>query len=246
MLKHLSPLRLILLLLFCPAFSFAQLGQPRSAISLGVNAGFAMNKMSFDPSIKQNWHFGPTVGFSARFTSEMYFKTLCALQVELNYMQAGWRENVLSSAGLELPDTYRRDMHYLQLPMLARLAWGNETTGKGGRPGLMGFIVAGPQVGFLIGEKEHYGQTWTTLDDGTPDRPGGMSSQYGLKADRKFEYGIAAGGGLELHTRSGDFLLEGRYYYGLSDVFKNGKTDVFARSASGTIVVKMTYLFSLR
>ena len=82
-------------LILFPFFAFAQIGQPRSGISIGVNAGIAMNKLSFDPTIKQKWHIGPTVGLTARFTSELYFKILCSLQVELNYSQAGWNENVL-------------------------------------------------------------------------------------------------------------------------------------------------------
>ena len=40
-------------------------------------------------------------------------------------------------------------------------------------------------------------------------------------------------------------MLEGRYYYGLSDIFGNGKQDVFGRSANGTIAIRATYLFDI-
>ena len=103
-----------------------------------------MNQIGFDPTIKQYWHVGPTFGVVARFTSERYFKAFCALQVELNYASLGWRENVLNANSEPLPDTYRRDQHYLQLPVLARLAWGKETRG------FMGYFLAGPQVVVII------------------------------------------------------------------------------------------------
>ena len=41
-------------------------------------------------------------------------------------------------------------------------------------------------------------------------------------------------------------MLEGRYYYGLGDIFDNSKRDYFGRSNLGNIVVKLTYLFDIR
>ena len=62
----------------------------------------------------------------------------------------------------------------------------------------------------------------------------------------KFDYGITGGAGLELRTKAGNFLVEGRYYYALSDFYKSTKKDYFSRSAHGTIVAKITYLFDLK
>ena len=47
-------------------------------------------------------------------------------------------------------------------------------------------------------------------------------------------------------TKAGNFLVEGRYYYALSDFYKSTKKDYFSRSAHGTIVAKITYLFDLK
>ena len=67
-----------------------------------------------------------------------------------------------------------------------------------------------------------------------------------MSVSKKFDYGIAAGAGIELNTKAGHFILEGRYYYGLSDLFGNSKKDVFSRSNNGTIQAKITYLFDIR
>lgn len=217
----------------------AQIGEARHNICIGFSSGLAMNKIGFDPTIKQNWHMGPTFGVVARFTSERYFKAFCALQLELNYTSMGWRENVLNANSEPLPDTYQRNQHYLQLPILARLAWGRETRG------LMGYFLAGPQIGYCFKEKSSQ-SNFTLNSEGNPDRPNGMFAQYSMPIDKKFDYGITAGIGAELTTKIGHFLVEGRYYYGLSDIYKNSKKDVFSRSNNGTIYAKVTYLFDVR
>lgn len=232
---------LLFLLVVIPALdTFAQIGESRRAISVGVNAGVLMNKVSFTPSIKQNWHVGPTFGLTVRIMSERYFKTYCALQFELNYAQLGWNENILNSNIESLPDTYQRHLNYFEIPFLARLGWGKESEG------LMDFFAVGPQIGYLFSEKSKQSSTWTFDSAGHPDRPNGMFAQYSMSVSKKFDYGIAAGAGIELNTKAGHFILEGRYYYGLSDLFGNSKKDVFSRSNNGTIQAKITYLFDIR
>lgn len=229
----------ILLLLLLSLKGIAQVGEPRSNIALGVNGGVMMNTIGFDPTIKQVQHVAPTFGVTARFTSEKYFKVLCALQLEVNYAQLGWREDVLDSQSQPLPDTYRRDLHYIQVPVLARLGFGRE------RRGAMGYIVAGPQFGYCFKESSERSD-FTLNDEGNPDRPNGMFAQYAMSLDNRLDYGITAGLGLELNTRIGHFMVEGRYYYGLGDIYKNSKKDVFGRSNNNTIIAKVTYLFDVK
>lgn len=217
----------------------AQVGEQRSGISVGAHGGVALNRISFNPTIKQKMHIGPSFGVAARFTSEIYFKLICALQVELNFSNLGWRENIIDANSNPLPDKYERNQNYIQVPMLARLALGNEN-------GLTGYLVAGPQIGFMISENSRRSSTWTLNSEGNPDRPNGMYAQYDMAADRKFDYGITAGLGMELATKVGRFSLEGRYYYGLGDIYKNGKKDVFGRSNHGTITALMFYFFDIK
>lgn len=220
-------------------FAKAQIGEPRNNIAVGFTGGIALNTIGFDPTIKQNMHIGPTIGVVARFTSEKYFKTYCALQLELNYTELGWNENILDADSKPLPDTYKRNQHYLQLPVLARLGWGKE------KKGLMGYFIAGPQVGYCIGEKAIQ-SNFSLTEEGIPNRPNGLVEQYGKDIERKFDYGITGGLGLELTTKIGHFLIEGRYYYGLSDIFNNSKKDTFGRSNNGTIMAKVTYLIDVK
>ncbi len=207
----------------------AQLGELRRNFSIGANAGVNMNNVSFLPKIKQNSQLAYTGGVTARYISEKYFAMICGLQLELNYSQRGWEEEL---EGLE--DEYSRTMNYIEMPLLAHLAFGREPRG------LQFFLNLGPQIGFLLSEKERFSTVWDPTN-----RPNDVYEQYGMMAERKIDYGIVAGGGLELRTKAGNFLLEGRYYYGLSDFYNNSKKDIFSRSAHTGITIKMTYLFDL-
>ena len=75
--------------------------------------------------------------------------------------------------------------------------------------------------------------------------PNGVVQQYGKMVENKFDYGIVGGGGIELSTKVGDFLLEGRYYLGLSDFYKSTKKDEFGRSGHSYIGIRLTYLYDI-
>ena len=226
--------------LWLAALCKAQIGEPRHVLSLGANAGVAINSVDFDPTIKQKMHVGPSLGLSLKYVSEKYFTTYCALYTELNYTQLGWEEDIRDDQGQSIGDTYRRNVSYIQLPVFARLAWGKE------QKGLQFFFQAGPQIGFCIGDNSKRSSQWTTDEQGVPLRPNNVVAQYDLDIERKFDYGIAGGLGLEYNSPVGHFIFEGRYYYGLADMFGNSKKDPFARSANGTIHVKLAYLMDLQ
>ena len=232
-------LTIISLLFIFPRLQ-AQIGERRSELSVGITSGVSLNSVDFDPTIKQNYLSSFTGGVAMRYTCEKYFSTVCTLQLELNYAQLGWNENILNSQGEPLPDTYKRKLSYIQLPLLARLGWGRE------KRGLMFYITAGPQIGYCISDVSERSPEWTLNTEGNPDRPNNMYEQYDLEVKNKIDYGITGGLGLELNTKIGHFTLEGRYYYGLSDIFGNSKKDVFARSANGTIVAKIGYYITIR
>ena len=181
----------------------AQIGEPRSNFSDGVNGGVNLNSASFTPTIKQNSLMGITGGLTARYISEKYFAMICGAQVELNISQRGWDElfemEDENGQTIKVPGkTYTRKMTYVDIPFLAHLAFGRER-------GLQFFVHAGPQIGFLIGESE----TIEGIDMNTLSNT--QKAIYGVKIQNKFDYGITGGGGVELRTKkAGSFLVEGR------------------------------------
>lgn len=211
----------------------AQVGLHRNTFAFGASAGADHSQISVSPKIKQNMYLGKTFGLTARYTSEKYFFLICAAQIEANIVERGWREDIDDGTGNE----YDRRLTYVEVPFFAHLGIGREARG------MQGFINLGPQIGFLIRDKETYGGTepWDPSK-----RPNNVNVQYGKAIDHKVEYGITGGLGIELKTGIGNFIIEGRYYFGLSDIFANTKTDYFGRSANMSIYAKVAYMFEIR
>jgi hypothetical protein len=71
-------------------------------------------------------------------------------------------------------------------------------------------------------------------------------AQDSMAVENKVDYGINFGAGLEFSNRHvGHFIIEGRYYYGLGNIYGASKRDYFGRSNFGTILAKFTYLFDI-
>lgn len=210
----------------------AQIGEQRHNFAIGINGGANYSTVSFQPTIKQNGLLGITGGVTARYISEKYFAMICGAQLELNFSQRGWDEKFDPEQGFSSEDSYVRTLNYLEVPFLAHLAFGKDR-------GAQFFINLGPQIGFLLSENEKREGSWKTANRAP-------NEQYGKRIENKFDYGIAGGGGLEIRTkRAGNFLLEGRYYFGLADFYKTRKKDDFSRAAHNTISIKLTYLFDI-
>ena len=171
---------------------------------------------------------GITGGLTARYISEKYFSMICGAQIELNFSQHGWDEFYQDYPELQ----YTRKMNYIEIPFLAHLAFGKDR-------GLQFFVHAGPQIGFFLSDSYTIGGDWDNYTGITVE-------QHDKAVDNKFDYGITGGAGVELRTKIGHFLVEGRYYYALSDFYSSTKKDYFSRSAHGVITAKITYLFDLK
>ena len=246
--------RLLTLLVTCHLSvisSTAQIGEHRSELAAGVNGGYAMTTVGFQPDVPQDMHGGMTMGLTIRYTSEKYFNSICAIVGEVNYARMGWKERILTLQDEPVinnltgeAEAYSRHVDYIQIPIFARLGWGRE------RRGLQAFAQAGPQLAFCIGESTDANfdltqpnlQKRTSLVSSSVDR---ASNMYFMPVEKKFDYGIALGVGAELSTKAGHFIVEGRYYYGLGNVYGSTKRDYFAISNYSTIYVKMTYLMDI-
>ena len=241
-------MRKYLLALFLSFISFAvkaQVGEYRTDFAVGVNGGYVLSNVGFQPDVPQSMLGGMTIGVTLRYTCEKYFKSICAIVAEVNLVQTGWKEKIqgmenqpLYYEGSTEALHYQRKMTYLQIPLFARLGWGRE------RKGLQGFFQVGPQLGIFLSES-----TTTNLIDGeepTEQRSSSIVEQESKPVEKKFDYGIAGGAGIEFSVpKVGHFMLEGRYYYGLGNIFGNSKSDYFGKSNFGQIVIKATYLFDI-
>ena len=156
----------------------------------------------------------------------------------------GWKESILDPNDNPVVNSvtgeverYSRTINYVQVPLFAHLAWGRESKG------FQFFVQAGPQFGFYLNESTSMN---FELSKRSTNRVSSVIAQDTMAVEHKFDYGIAAGMGIEYSVpRVGHFLLEARYYYGLGNIYGDTKRDYFSRSNMGAIVVKLSYLFDI-
>ncbi|WP_294081338.1 porin family protein [Proteiniphilum sp. UBA5384] len=200
---------------------------------LGAGAGATFSKVDFVPKVSTAFKQGIYGGIAAKYISERHL----GLLMELNLVQRGWEEDFDTSSGF----SYNRTLNYIEIPFLMHVYFGEKTK----------FIFnAGPKISFLVGDNEVMSQSLSDYMDQQradyPDMKIGMQYQ-GMSDPKKMEYGLVAGLGMAFKTGIGDFNLEGRYYFGLGDIFparsqqNEDDTAYFSRSAFRMIEVKLTY-----
>lgn len=248
---------IVSLLLLSSLCANAQVGEYRNRFSVGVGGGYAMNSMSFQPDVQQTMHGGLFGGVMGRYTAEKYFLTLCAIQAEVNVAQLGWKQKIETLDGAPVinpetnePERYQRNITYIQIPVFAHLSWGKENHG------VNAFVNLGPQIGFMLADKTdcNYNTPFTSKTfprDGEQEvkwssktgRSSYLIEQESMPVENKFDFGITLGAGIEADIKHvGRFNIEGRYYYGLGNIYGDSKRDFFGKSAHGTIYIRLSYL----
>lgn len=199
--------------------------------SIGVKGGATLSNVAFSPDIEQSMLQGLVMGVSARYTEERFF----GLIAELNIEQRGWKE-VFDETSFD----YSRKLTYIQLPLLTHIYFGSDT--------FKGFVNLGPSVSYMISET-----TDANFDYSNPSEVEGFPienrhvNQMSMPVKNKFDYGILAGAGIELIIKKKhSVLLEGRYYYGLGNIFASSKKDEFAASRGTSIQISIGYMFHIK
>ncbi len=201
-----------------------------SKVSIGGKAGVTMSKMSFTPSTKQKMVMGKMAGISVKYWEERNF----GLIVELNYEQRGWAEDFK-----EYPFSFERRLDYIQLPLLTNIFFGGRHVN--------GFFNLGPEFGYMIGSsyKANFDvHNIANIPDFPTDR---VTEQMTLEPTKKFDYGISAGAGIEfIIKRRHRINLEGRYYFGIGNIFPDDRKDTFSASRGMSIMITLGYTYRIK
>lgn len=229
LLKRLVGLTLAMASALCPAM--AQSSHYEGNIFIGAKGGLTVSRTFFNPSVPQGMKLGGMAGFMFRYIEENHF----GLIAELNFEQRGWKESFE-----ETDFRYSRTLNYLQIPVLAHIYFGS--------PRAHFFINAGPEIGFMVGE--------STSANFDPERiheitgfplHGRQVAELTLAAEPKVDFGISGGIGAELFTNSkGSLVIEGRFYYGLGNTVKCGRTQTFSSANAMSIMASIGYWFQLK
>lgn len=200
-------------------------------IAVGGKAGATFSRVNFNPTVQQTMLPGMTAGVMFRYIEEKNF----GLIAELNLTQRGWKE-AFDNADYN----YSHRFTYLELPVMTHIYFGNQR--------IKGFFNLGPELNVMLGDgisSNFAYQEAADMDYFVHDTR--HIEQLTMNINNRLDYGICAGAGLELNlNRRHSLLLEGRFYYGLTDVFPNHKTDIFAGSNSMTVSVTLGYFYRLK
>ncbi|MCM1021199.1 MAG: PorT family protein [Muribaculum sp.] len=199
-------------------------------VSIGAHAGVTMSTVSFTPSTKESMLMGQMAGLQVKYWEERNF----GLLAEINFVQSGWKENFQGA-----PFEFSRTLNYVRLPIMTNIFFGGRK--------FNGFVNLGPEIGYLLSSSSS-----ANFDVNNPyasaDFPDNRETdQLTLEPSNRFDYGITAGAGFEfIIKRRHRISLEGRYYFGIGNIFPDDRKDTFSASRNSTIMIMLGYSFRLK
>jgi hypothetical protein len=195
--------------------------------AIGASGGIGFSSVGFSPKVIQNTLIGLNGGLTVRWITE---KNL-GLQLEVNLKQQGWSEDFSQIEDIPVNNPfYTRKMTYMDIPLFTHIYFGGDK--------VRFFVNLGPQIGLFLHESTDENLNGATITNK-------RNEQHKQTNEKKIEWGLGGGPGLEFRTDVGFFLLEGRYYYGLSDFYSTRRGDDFSKASVQIIGVKLTYLIPI-
>ncbi len=201
-------------------------------ISVGAHGGVSIADYTFNPSSPHKMHLGGFGGLRFRYAEERHV----GLLAELNIEQRGWCEDFREQND---KFSYSRSLTFVELPVMTHIFFGSRV--------VKGVINLGPQVGYMIGSSVSSNFDYANVGNvaGFPARR--STDQMWMPIKNRFDYGIAAGLGLEFAVnRKNSVTLEGRFYYGLGNIFASSRRDPFSASRGMSIMVTAGYWLRLK
>lgn len=212
---------IIILLLFSYLHTTAQ-EEFKNQYFLGINSGLNISSLNIDPSFEgmfdlstdQNFKLGYSGGIVFIYYSEPHK----GIQMELNYSQRGWMENLDSI-------NYSRKLEYFEFPFLSHFDIKVKNLNLS--------ITVGPTISYLLSSQEQ-----TNLISENQ-----IKNYYNIEIDNKFEGGLCIGLGANKFTKNGIIQAEYRINLGMSNLFSKERKLDFSASQNQVIGIKISYLF---
>lgn len=172
-----------------------------SRFQVGVTGGYAEHEIDFTPSADVERLGGNQFGVAVRYFDHPWI----GVQAELNYQEAGWREDL----GEDFTTLYERRTRYVEFVALTQTSFG--------RGVFQPLLQVGPYLAVPLGEEED-------IPDGfvPPDTP--LPTYIGREIDFRLNYGLRAGAGFNLEIGGLTIQAEGFYLLGFNDIIRTGET----------------------
>lgn len=215
---------IVLLLLLVSLMSMAQPRLRTPEIYVGAHAGVMASTMLFRPNVAKIDIMQSPLTMNGGLVFRYAAHKVCAIQVEANYMQRGWREQIALGAGSTMD--YTRQLDYIEIPLLMHLYFGKQR--------FRGFINLGPQIGYCI-------------RDIATQLPSTITSPQYQPIEKPFDWGLAGGLGCYYRTKKiGLFQLEARFNFSMGTTYNDRKVDYFSQSNAMNLSLNLAYLWEIK
>lgn len=215
---------IVLLLLLVSLISMAQPRLRTPEIYVGAHAGVMASTMLFRPNIAKIDIMQSPLTMNGGLVFRYAAHKVCAIQVEANYMQRGWREQIALGTGSTMD--YTRQLDYIEIPLLMHLYFGKQR--------FRGFINLGPQIGYCI-------------RDIATQLPSTITSPQYQPIEKPFDWGLAGGLGCYYRTKKiGLFQLEARFNFSMGTTYNDRKVDYFSQSNAMNLSLNLAYLWEIK
>jgi len=218
-------LLIILVAVLCSVGTVAQ-DRSENRTYLGIKAGYNYGTASFGHALQRiNIVEGYNPGVHVGLIGINYMEKNIGLQVELNYTQKGWTQLFDNNV-----PKFITDLNYIEMPMYMNVYIGRKKTRM--------YFNLGIYAEYLLGVKASEIPTDTQDYDFHP---------YDSSRDRKFGYGMIAGGGFYCDFSFGTILIQGAFSYGISNVLDPVTEDSGIPDLSNLITstVSVAYMIKL-
>ena len=211
---------------------------------VGVHGGPSVPNLSGGTNeVSQGYtsRYGPYIGVFADYVMRPYL----SVRGEINYSSEGGKRNgmqpITIPPGMTAYASFNNEaiIDYLEIPVLAKLDWGQT---------IRFFVDAGPYVGFLVRAKTvTRGSSKVYLDKaGTT----ALSPAQSFNADTNIRQDInstnigAAGGlGVEMPYGPGDLVFDAHFSYGFTNIQKD--TALNGKNNTGSLAFTVGYSYPL-
>lgn len=221
---------LLILSLGCiSALALAQPKVPRE-FQFGAIGGANLSSYTLSPAVTQDKSVGYTGGLGVRYVEEKYF----ALQCELLLTRRGMKDRYDNYPQYH----FERQLTYIEFPAMAHVYFNLKKRSEIS-------LDAGMKLGYYLADATS-GNLDSDFDAIAASSTHGYE-HHTLAVDQKVDYGIQAGLGYEFKlNKQLSLQIQGRYYFGLGDIFPSTKADTFETSSNQSIQIVMALWFHHR
>ncbi|RMG78744.1 MAG: PorT family protein [Bacteroidetes bacterium] len=216
------------------------------SFSVGFRTGANLSnyQSDYDYDLYSNVLTKTNTGFTAGVFANIPMFENFSLQPEINYIEKGAKVYPRQDVYMSRNETTWR---YLEIPVLAKY---RITSDKGNF-----YLSGGPFAGYAMSAVQDL-QNWPSDGgEGGINRISDDNLKYNFRSDydtngqkdNRFDFGLAVGAGVEFNVGPGQFLLDARYGWDLTDnvQFQNGTPDNYPGTFHRDFSITAGYAFPI-